>query len=40
MIDEKQCEPVNVLSDDWSKAKCDKYDYMMGCILWRCCWPY
>lgn len=30
MIDEKQCEPVNVLSDDWSKAKCDKYDYMMA----------
>ena len=30
MIDEKQNIPVNVLSDDWSKAKCDKYDYMIA----------
>ncbi len=30
MIDEKQCTPVNVDADDWSKAKCDKYDYMIA----------
>lgn len=30
MIDEKQIVPVNVLADDWSKTKCDKYDYMIA----------
>lgn len=30
MINEKQITPRNVVSDDWSKAKCDKYDYMIA----------
>lgn len=30
MIDENQILPKNVVSDDWSKAKCDKYDYMIA----------
>ena len=30
MINENQIAPRNVVSDDWSKAKCDKYDYMIA----------
>lgn len=30
MINENQTTPINVVSDDWSKAKCDKYDYMIA----------
>ncbi len=30
MISENQITPINVVSDDWSKAKCDKYDYMIA----------
>lgn len=30
MIDEKQIATPNVISDDWEKAKCDKYDYMIA----------
>lgn len=30
MINENQIVPRNVVSDDWSKAKCDKYDYMIA----------
>jgi len=30
MICEDQVTYSNVLSDDWSKAKCDKYDYMIA----------
>lgn len=30
MINENQITPRNVVSDDWSKAKCDKYDYMIA----------
>ncbi len=30
MIEEKDIVPINVLSDDWSRTKCDKYDYMIA----------
>ena len=30
MINESQVTPINVVSDDWLKAKCDKYDYMIA----------
>lgn len=30
MIDKKQIATPNVISDDWEKAKCDKYDYMIA----------
>lgn len=30
MINENQVMTINVVSDDWSKAKCDKYDYMIA----------
>ena len=30
MISANQVAPSNVGSDDWSKAKCDKYDYMIA----------
>lgn len=30
MINENQIAPRNAMSDDWSKAKCDKYDYMIA----------
>lgn len=30
MIDEKQIATPDVISDDWEKAKCDKYDYMIA----------
>lgn len=30
MIKESQLTPVNVVADDWAKAKCDKYDYMIA----------
>lgn len=30
MIKESQLTPVNVVTDDWAKAKCDKYDYMIA----------
>lgn len=30
MIDEKQIVPKNVVPDDWSKANCDKYDFMIA----------
>lgn len=30
MINENQKTPINVVSDDWTKAKCDKYDYMIA----------
>lgn len=29
-MDEKQKVPVYACADDWSKAKCDKYDYMIA----------
>lgn len=30
MINENQIASANVISDDWAKAKCDKYDYMIA----------
>lgn len=30
MIDKSQVPQINVVSDDWSNAKCDKYDYMIA----------
>lgn len=30
MINERQIVPRNVVADDWAKAKCDKYDYMIA----------
>lgn len=30
MINENQIAPINVVDDDWLKAKCDKYDYMIA----------
>lgn len=30
MISEKQITPINVTPNDWSKAKCDKYDYLIA----------
>lgn len=30
MINKNQKTSINVISDDWTKAKCDKYDYMIA----------
>lgn len=30
MINEEQLKPVEVTSDEWENAKCDKYDYMIA----------
>lgn len=30
MISENQITPINATPNDWSKAKCDKYDYMIA----------
>lgn len=30
MIEENQIPAVNVVSEDWSKARCDKYDYLIA----------